>query len=268
MADYELFRKYLKAVIKEGLAKSEENLIFYLDYLFQGVHFLGKSMIDIGSGSGIYCFYAAIMGAKDVVCLEPEAEGSNGEALMKFSTLSNTLSLSNISLQRVRFQDFEPGTRRFDIIFSHASINHLDEQACIKLQYDEHARISYRSIFEKLNKIAKPGAKLVISDCSRYNFFALLRIKNPIFPTIDWQKHQSPEFWSNMLSNYGFTNPQIRWASFSFLRKPGRLLLGNRFASYFLASTFLLVMDKNNTEDCSITVRADKRKGTTRSDRG
>ena len=249
----ELFAKYLKAVTKEGLARSEENLVFYLEYLFQGIRFLGKSMIDIGSGSGIYSLYAAIMGAKEVVCLEPEAEGSNGEALRKFNSLFTTLSLSNIILQKVRFQDFEPDNKRFDIIFLHASINHLDEQACIRLQYDERARIRYGSVFEKMNKISKPGAKLIVSDCSRYNFFAQLGIKNPIVPVIEWQKHQSPEFWSNMLSNYGFTNPQIYWSSFSFLRKPGRLLLDNRFASYFLTSVFLLVMDKGNTEDRSMS---------------
>jgi SAM-dependent methyltransferase len=246
LGNYELKKKYLRIATKEGLATSEGNLAFYLDYLFHGIHFLGKSMIDIGSGSGIYSFYAAIMGAKDVVCLEPEAEGSNSETLRVFKQLSRALSLNNISLQRVRFQDFEPCNKRFDIILLHASINHLDEQACIKLRYDEYARMKYGSIFEKLNKIAKPSAKLVVFDCSRFNFFASLGIKNPFFPMIEWQKHQSPEFWRNMLSNYGFTNAKISWASFSFLRKPARILLGNRFAAYFLSSSFLLVMEKNS----------------------
>lgn len=245
----ELFKKYLNAAVKEGLCRSNGDLAFYLNYLFQDVFFTGRSMIDIGGGSGLYSFYAAISGAKHVICLEPEMEGSTKGTLEKFKQLSASLSLSNVSFQPVRFQEFDADNQTFDIILLHASINHLDEEACIKLQYDDEARRRYKLIFQKLSKIAALGAKLIITDCSRNNFFASLGIRNPFAPTIEWHKHQSPEFWSNMLSDYGFINPKIRWMSFSFLRKIGRLLFGNRFASYFLASAFLLVMDKNVSEN-------------------
>lgn len=252
----ELFKKYLNIAVKEGICRSKGNLTFYLNYLFESVPFTGKSMIDIGGGSGLYTFYAAIMGAKYVICVEPEMKGSTKGTLKKFKKLSAKLSLSNVSLQPVRFQEFD-ATRAFDIILLHNSINHLDEEACIKLRYDDEARRRYELIFQKLSKIAAPGAKLVITDCSRYNFFALLDVTNPFAPTIEWHKHQSPEFWSNMLSNYGFINPKIRWgldveayfSSFSGLRKIGRLLFGNRFASYFSTSAFLLVMDRSVSEN-------------------
>jgi len=239
----ELFKKYLNIAVKEGMCRSGSDLTFYLDYLFQGVSFTGESMIDIGSGSGLYSFYAAIMGAEQVVCLEPETEGSTRGTLKKFRKLSLDLSLNNVSFHPVRFQEFDT-TRTFEIILLHHSINHLDEEACIKLQYDDQAKRRYGLVFQKLSNIAAPSAKLIITDCSKDNFFAALGIRNPIAPTIEWHKHQSPQFWSNMLSNYGFINPKIRWFSFSPLRKIGRLLFGNQFASYFLTSAFLLVMDK------------------------
>jgi len=245
----ELFKKYLNVAVKEGMFRSKGNLTFYLSYLFQDVFFTGRSMIDIGSGSGLYSFYAAIMGAKHVVCLEPEMEGSTKGTLEKFKQLSASLSLNNVSLQPIRFQEFDAGDQTFDIILLHDSINHLDEEACIKLEYDDEARRRYGLIFQKLSEIAALGAKLIITDCSKYNFFASLGIKNPFAPTIEWHKHQSPEFTSNMLYDYGFTNPKIHWMSFSFLRKIGRLLFGNRFASYFLTSAFLLVMDKSVSEN-------------------
>jgi len=229
--------------------RSQGNLAFYLDYLFEGMSFTGKSMIDIGGGSGLYSFYAAIREAKHVICLEPEMEGSTKGTLEKFKQVSASLSLSNVSFQPVRFQDFDAGNQTFEIILLSASINHLDEEACIKLQYDGDSRERYRLIFQKLSKIAAPCAKLIITDCSRHNFFASLRIRNPFAPTIEWHKHQSPEFWSKMLSDYGFVNPKIRWISFNFLRKLGRLLFGNRFASYFLTSMFVLVMDKSASKD-------------------
>jgi len=241
----ELFKKYLNVAVKESTFRSKGNLTFYLNYLFRGIFFTGRSMSDIGGGSALYSFYAAIMGAKHVVCLEPEMEGSTKGTLEKFKQFSASLSLSNVILQPIRFQEFDAGDQTFDIILLHDSINHLDEEACIKLQYDDDARKRYRLIFEKLSKIAAPGAKLVITDCSRNNFFASLGIRNPFAPTIEWHKHQSPRFWSNMLSDYGFTNPEIRWTTFNFLGKIGRLLLGNRVASYFLTSNFCLTMDRS-----------------------
>jgi len=240
----DLFEKYLNIAVKEGMCRSKGNLTFYLNYLFQDIPFTGRLMIDIGGGSGLYSFYAAIKGAKHVICLEPEMEGSTKGTLEKFKKLSASLPLSNVSLQPVRFQEFDAGN-----ILLHNSINHLDEEACIKLQYDDEARRRYGLIFRKLSEISAPNAKLIITDCSRYNFFASLSIRNPFAPTIEWHKHQSPEFWSNMLSDYGFVNPKTRWMSFNFLRKLGRLLFGNRFASYFLTSSFLLVMNKSASEN-------------------
>lgn len=203
-------------------------------------------MIDIGGGSGLFSFYAAIMGAESVICLEPETKGSTKGATERFKQLSTKLSLNNVGLQKVRFQDFDPNGKKFDIILLHNSINHLNEQACIALENDESARKEYAMIFQKISEIAAPGAELIIADCSRQNFFALLNIANPFEPTIEWYKHQTPEFWINMLSSHNFVRPQIRWTSFSILGKIGRLLFGNRFLSYFLSSHFVLVMYKGS----------------------
>lgn len=237
--------KYLDIVARKGMwSDSKENLMFYLNYLFQYVSFAGKSMIDIGGGSGLYSLYAACKGAEYVLCLEPKLEGSTKGASDKFEQISASLSLRNATLLQVPFQEFDTGNQTFDLILLHNSINHLDEKACVKLQYDKDARNRYKTIFQKLSKIAAPGAKLMITDCSCHNLFALLGIRNPFAPTIEWHKHQSPEFWSDMLSNYGFANPNIRWTSFNTLRKMGGLLFGNRLVSYLLTSHFCLTMDK------------------------
>ena len=50
----ELLKKYLDIAVKEGLYSSKGNLPFYLSYLFQDIpSFIGKSMLDIGGGSGL-----------------------------------------------------------------------------------------------------------------------------------------------------------------------------------------------------------------------
>ena len=244
MNNNELVEKYIDIVVREGYFSSIGTAKFYLNYLFQEVSFIGRSMLDIGGGVGLLSLYAASMGAKPVICLEPELEGSKKGVLDEFKGLSEALSLDGVSFQSVTFQDFDPGDQTFDIILLHNAINHLDEEACINLQYSDNARNKYKLIFQKLSELASPGAKLIICDCSRYNFFALLHLKNPFAPTIGWHKHQSPKYWSKMLYDFGFVNPQIHWLSPSRLQTICRFLFGNRFAAYFLISHFCLAMDK------------------------
>jgi len=126
----------------------------------------------------------------------------------------------------------------------HNSINHLDEDACMNLQKDSDAVGVYKTIFRKLHNLANARAKLIIADASRYNFFGLLHLKNPFDPNVEYNKHQSPKYWSKLLSDVGFCKAKIQWTSFNQLRSVGKLLLGNKLASYFLLSHFCLTMEK------------------------
>ena len=236
---------YLSAVIKEGLYPNRGNLQFHLKTLFKNIALENRRVLDIGGGSGLHSFYAACMGAKEVVCLEPETEGSRSGMGAKFRRLSGILGQDHVWFEPVTFQAFEPAGKQFDIILLHNSINHLDETACINLLNDDASKAIYMDICSKLSSLASSRAKLIVCDCSRYNFFALFRIRNPFAPTIEWNKHQAPEVWVDLLSQVGFVNPRIRWTSFNTLRSPGRVLLGNRLLSYFLRSDFRFTMEKS-----------------------
>ena len=238
------FEGYLSAVTKEGLYPNRGNLQFHLKTLFKNIILENRRVLDIGGGSGLHSFYAACMGAKEVVCLEPETEGSRSGTEAKFRKLSGILGYDHVKFDPVTFQSFEPAGKQFDIILLHNSINHLDETACINLLNDEASKAIYMDICSKLSSLASNGARLIVCDCSRYNFFALLRIKNPFVPTIEWHKHQAPEVWVDLLSQVGFANPRVRWTSFNTLRSPGKILLGNKLLSYFLRSDFRLTMEK------------------------
>jgi len=144
----------------------------------------------------------------------------------------------------IEIQRFDPGDMKFHIILLHNSINHLDEKACIKVHYDPEAIKTYKQIFQKLSDLSVKGAKLIIADCSKYNFFYLCKLKNPFAPDIEWHKHQPPEYWAKFLQKVGFCNPIIRWRSFDQLRSVGRFLSGNKVISYFLQSHFCLTMEK------------------------
>ena len=138
---------YFSAVIREGLYPNRGNLQFHLETLFKNVVLKNRRVLDIGGGSGLHSFYTACMGAQEVLCLEPETEGSRSGIGAKFRRLGEILGCDYVKFEPVTFQAFEPAGKQFDIILLHNSINHLDETACISLVNDEASRAIYLSIF-------------------------------------------------------------------------------------------------------------------------
>jgi SAM-dependent methyltransferase len=237
---------YYDSIVEAGYYPSKKNVRFYMEYVFEGVPLEGVSMLDIGGGSGMFSFYAAASGADRVVCLEPAAAGSDSKVLDRFNALSSRLGRpESVELRAETFQEFSsPGT--FDVILLHNSVNHLDEEACMTLGRNIHSVKRYKKIFAELHGLCKPGGKIVVADCARYNFFAFFNLRNPFNPNIEWHKHQSPSLWAKLLEQVGFTEPRIRWTSFNSLGALGRRLLGNRVAAYFLQSHFVLTMTRRS----------------------
>ena len=159
--------RYLSVVKAEWPERNVGNLRFYLEYLFDGVPLTGRRVLDIGAGDGVYSFYAAAAGAARVTALEPEAAGATLGVTRRFARLGEAMGLASVDLRTETFQDFDPGDDRFDVLFMHAVINHLDEPSTIAIDRDEAARETYRSLFSKLAAIGAPGAKLVASDAAR-----------------------------------------------------------------------------------------------------
>lgn len=248
------FNRYFDIVKRYHSRWKKFGLRMYINYAFYDVSFDGKAMLDIGGGEGLFSLYGACMGTKPVICLEPELEGSTKGASSKLKQLCDSLPQDSIIPKAVTFQEFDPAGQTFDIILLHNSINHLDEEACANLQVSDAARSRYKLIFRKLSEVAARGAKLIICDCSRYNFFDFIGLRNPLAPTIEWRIHQSPKYWSSMLYECGFTNPKIRWLYFGHFPIMNRLPLYNRltsYAAYFTASHFCLTMDKGEIPEVS-----------------
>ncbi len=236
---------YFETIIEEDLYSNKRRLQFYLKTLFEGIDFSGKKVLDIGGGSGIYSFFVAVMGAKKVVCLEPEIEGSTSGISDKFNRLRMLLDCDdNVELKSITFQSLELKSETYDIVLLHNSINHLDEPACVNLLIDSISNNIYQEIAAKIYSLSNHGARLILCDCSRYNFFQLLKIQNPFAPTIEWHKHQKPEIWANLFIEAGFIKLKIQWNSFNALGNLGRLITGNQVMAYFLRSHFCLTMIK------------------------
>ena len=235
---------FLSTMISNGAFPSKGNLRFKYDQIFGNIDFKGKNVLEIGGGFGVFCFYASILGAKYVVNLEPEGEGSNSDYIEKFKLLKDALGVNNVELIESTFQDYNPLNKKFDIILLYNSINHLDEDACINLITNSNSWDTYKNIFKRIYLLSNNDAKIIIADCSNKNFFPLLGLKNPIYKRIEWHKHQSPNVWIRLLKECCFCNPKVSWTTFNSFGKPGKFFLGNRYVSFFINSHFILRMDK------------------------
>lgn len=234
--------KFYNFILQRNVFPSREKMIHSFGELFRGVSLKDKNILDIGGGDGLYSFFAALSGAKKVICLEPEIEGSSLGVQNQFRLIQQMLALQNVTLEGKKLQDFNTSDR-FDVVILHNSINHLDEDSCINLKKDIKAQQNYRLIFNNIFNIMNPGGILTVTDCAQSNFWSdILKIKNPFMPTIEWHKHNSPNLWGKILHDVGFELLSIRWGNYlsnKYFRPISKYIL------YFYSSTFTLYARKN-----------------------
>jgi len=245
----DIIETYYELMINEKLFSSIGNLKFYLNDFFKGIDLNDKVVLDIGGGSGLLSFYAVVCGAKYVICLEPEAEGSISGENAIFDKIKAQLDLRNIQLVTLTFQEYSKTDMVFDIVILKDSVNHLNEPACISLLTDIEAQRTYYEIFRDLYNLCNECAIIIFSDTSRYNIFPFFKLRNIFAPSIEWHKHQSPRLWIKLLNKAGFANAKIKWTSFSYLRNFGKILFGNKFMAYFFKSYFCITMEKVERND-------------------
>jgi SAM-dependent methyltransferase len=217
----------------------------FCNQLFDGIDFKGKKMMEIGCGKGILCLWAALHGANEAVGLEPLAEGAydSSECHRDFESMARQLDLPQARILPLTVQQYTDIENHFDVVLSVASINHLDEKACVKLQDSPEAVRTYENIFRGIARLMKPGGKLIIVDAARHNVFGDLGLRNPITPNIEWFKHQQPEYWVELLGRAGFGRPNIQWVSGKLLRYAGLRTLPKSL-SYFGQSVFRLELTR------------------------
>jgi 2-polyprenyl-3-methyl-5-hydroxy-6-metoxy-1,4-benzoquinol methylase len=238
----EQLRHFARAQASGSMSRLE----FYLDYLFEDIDLKGKTVLDVGGGDGTISFYAAANGARRVVCLEPASAGSTPGVIRQFETAASELKIDSVELQLLTFQDYQPGSERFDLVVLHNSINHLDESACERLTDDPAAVASYHVLLEKLASMVRPGGAVLMADCARRNALNLLGMPNPLSRSIEWHKHQQPELWDSLMRAHGFTLRTLRWTSPKSLGRLGRTFLGNRLVSFLTTSHFVAVFQKGD----------------------
>jgi len=237
----EKFNRYLK---ENNIWLSRQRLDYSLRQYFRGLNLEGRSVLEIGAGEGLSCVWCVLHGADKVVALEPEASGSTKGMKRGFEKMAEATDLKGkVDYLPIAFGDYlnKNQSRSFDYILMQAVINHLDEEAtkCLHLPEAEAERQQYRDTFKRMFDILKPNGVVVIYDVGRRNFWHDLKLKNPFSPTIEYDKHQQPKMWNELLCQAGFESIDTKWFTIYKLRHL-RLLLSYWLPTYFLNSAFIL----------------------------
>lgn len=203
----------------------------YLDWCFYGIDFKNKAVLDIGGGNGIYSYYSVAMAAKSALNLEPFASGST------YFDKKKKENLLEIDILNQTIQEFNTKSK-FDIIILHDSINHLNEEIFSEIHQKKESYVLYKNLVDKIITLLNPKATIIITDCSRSNFWGDLGFKNPFAPSIEWELHQPPELVLSLFDERKM-NFVIRWSPFKRFGLIGRLISNlGRIPSYFLQSHF------------------------------
>lgn len=235
------FDRYLR---ENNIWPSLERLDYSLEQFFRGLNLEGKSVLEIGAGKGLSSVWCALRGADKVIALEPQSSGSTKGVQQEFEKMSEAIDLEGkVEYLPITFEDYlaKNESRSLDYILMQAVINHLDEEATEKLHLPEAEaeRQRYRDIFKNIFDVLKTSGTLIIYDVGRHNFWHDLKLKNPFSPTIEYDKHQQPKMWNELLCQCGFEFMDLRWFTLYKLRHL-RLLLSYRIPAYFLNSAFIL----------------------------
>lgn len=240
-------KNFCLCAVRYGAYSNSRSLKYYLHYMFEGVPLAKTTLLDVGGGSGLLSLWAALNGSK-VICLEPESNGSTSEVSKIFKNIKNCIDKKlNAKLKDQPLLSFLNQTKsKFNIVVMANSINHLDENACIRLNKEMKYKKTYLKILKSIFDAMYPGGYLIITDCSKSNFFNDVGIRSPFMKTIQWEKHQDPLTWNNLLNQVGFETNSPQWSTPNVFGNLGRKILGNRFWAYFLFSHFRLVARKPN----------------------
>jgi SAM-dependent methyltransferase len=218
-----------------------QGLHWHCTHLLQGVDPKGGHTLEVGAGSGSLSLWLLGQGARSATLLEPEAAGSTVGTAARAAGHGRSLGLD---ADRWRFrnetlQRHQPD-RRYRLVLSQNSVNHLDEDACVRLLNDPAASAAYRTMFRKIHDMLEPGGWLVIADCARTNYWSWLGKRSPWAYMIEWEKHQEPETWAGLLRAAGFEIEALRWWHPYFRVRALQPIIRFRTASRFLSSYFVL----------------------------
>ena len=212
--------------------------------LFEGVDLRGKRVLEIGSGRGLLAIYMGMRGAAHVLSMEPELVGATSGVITDQRARIAALGLKNVEVEVADFNTWRAGDRRFDVIVSKASINHLHES-------DKHAEYhrptydAYVRVVGRIRDVLAPGGTFIATDACRYAFFTGARqlgIRRPWRwkrSGVDWRHHQNVGTWMKIFADAGFEGTTVDYPVPYRLRF-ARPIVNTALANFFLHGSFIV----------------------------
>lgn len=221
----------------------------YLDEIFKGIDLQGKRVLEIGSGRGLISLHCGLSGAKKVVSIEPEMEGSTSGVVETQKRRIEQLGLSNVELRHDDFHTLDFGEEKFDVIVMIAVLNHLYETPLNAMKNPDVFN-TYIGIGEKLHGLLANSGVVIATDASRYCLWTQLRRIG--YPrnlclrqrTINWRIHQQPSVWKKIFSKAGFEKVDINYPIPYKLRHLAPIV-ATPAINFFLSGDFILRAHKS-----------------------
>lgn len=250
MRHYELKKRFYEYLRENNFWWSPERLNYSLGLLFREFTLENKTILEVGAGHGLFSIWCAAHGGRRVVALEPEVNGATTNIRRQFEFVAKAVDLNEkveyIGITLQNYLDTKT-SENFDYILMNAVINHLDEEATKKLHLPKEGqsgRERYVKIFKSLYEMLNPKGALVIYDVGRLNFWSQIKIQNPFAPTIEYEKHQQPHIWKQLLLRSGFDFLDCVWVP-PFKLRHFRFLFSSAGGAYLTNSGFVLRVKKN-----------------------
>src|SRR5262245_30004579 len=207
------------------------------EFLFRGIPFNRKQVLEVGCGTGAWAIWAALHGADRVIGLEPEADGSTEQTRKKFGENVSKLGLDGkIVPSRDRLEELTNLANPLDVVVMFNVINHLDEAAVVVLDRDADALNRYVISLKRLRARMRSGGWVVVADCGRQNFWNQIGLTAPLARSIEWQKHQQPRLWTQVFAASGFRLFDLRWSPL----QPFPRITANWLVQYLTCSHFVM----------------------------
>lgn len=183
------------------------------EFLFRGIPLEGLRVLDVGCGTGAFAIWAGLNGARHVVGIEPESDGSTAGTFSHFRESVAAVGLSAVVDAKQKYlSELSPSDGPFDLVIMYQMINHLDEAATIDLHRNPASASRFIDSLTHLHSLMAEGGIVIVADCDRRNFWHDIGFRNPLMPTIEWEKHQPPHVWADVFSKAGFVHTETNWS--------------------------------------------------------